>query len=508
VPILATEWEWDDAGIAWRFKIREGVKFHEGGDLTPEDVEYSFERALVQDRSGGPIWMLCDPLLGEHHSVDAGFAAIDAAVEVDGDSVVFYLVDSTWRQRFLLILCGPWASIVDKEWCVANDEWDGTEQTWRDYNKPDKADDYLYNHTNGTGPWKLEEWDMGVQIELVRNDAYWREPAAFETVTTQFVEDWAIRREALLAGDADLVHTTRSWDYGELEGVEALEDITDLNVYRDLPGFVALALSFNMGIAGDSSYIGSGALDGDGIPTDFFADIDVRKGFCYAFDYETYIEDGWAGQAQQLGSPVIEGLAFHNPDASAYSLDLDKAEEHLQAAWSGEVWEKGFKFTLVYDADFIPPKETACRILAENLLTINPKFEISIQSMDFGSAQVPNMVSRVLPVFLAPWSGDWPHPNNFVVPFMASDGIFADWQSYGSSELDELIENALREPNPTVQQYLYYAIQERYYEDAPSTALVQPLGRRYFTKYIEGFYYHPMIPGRAGPLYHMSKSES
>jgi len=62
-----------------------------------------------------------------------------------------------------------------------------------------------------------------------------------------------------------------------------------------------------------------------------------------------------------------------------------------------------------------------------------------------------------------------------------------------------LIEDAFKELDPAVQQDMYYEIQERYYQDAPGIMLVQPLGWRYFTRYIEGFYFNPMIPP-AGPL--------
>jgi ABC-type transport system substrate-binding protein len=170
MPALATEWELLDDNVTYRFAIREGVKFHEGGDLTPSDVEYSFERAMVQDRhydyedgqSWGPIWIFYQSLLGlygsrgENDNIQVTFDQIDSTVEVDGDWVVFHLIDPSWGLVFLQILCSPWASIVDKEWCVAQGEWDGTEETWQAYNNPDKADSYLYNHTNGTGPWKLE----------------------------------------------------------------------------------------------------------------------------------------------------------------------------------------------------------------------------------------------------------------------------------------------------------------------------------------------------------------
>ena len=113
-----------------------------------------------------------------------------------------------------------------------------------------------------------------------------------------------------------------------------------------------------------------------------------------------------------------------------------------------------------------------------------------------------------MPMFQAGWIADYPHPDNIVLPFMASYGAFAEAQGYGYPELDELIEMAFEEPDPTVQQDMYYELQERYYEDAPSIMLCQSLGRRYFTKYMNGVYYTPFIGVCALPLYYMSKSSS
>jgi peptide/nickel transport system substrate-binding protein len=70
VPMLATEWNMSSDGMTYRFKIREGVKFHNGDDLTPEDVEYTFERGMVQDYGAGPQWMFFEPLLGGMSSRD------------------------------------------------------------------------------------------------------------------------------------------------------------------------------------------------------------------------------------------------------------------------------------------------------------------------------------------------------------------------------------------------------------------------------------------------------
>jgi peptide/nickel transport system substrate-binding protein len=498
VPVLATEWNSPPDGMTIRLKIRRGVKFHNGGTLTPEDVEYSIERVMVQDRVGGPAWMFFQPLLGAWSSDEVTFADIDNAVEIDGDWVVFHLADPAWGLAFLQILCGPWGSIVDKEWCVANGEWPGTEATWMDFNDPESGSSYLWDKANGTGPWMLEEWDPGIQIKLLRFDDYWREAAPFERVITQIVEEWTTRKAALLAGDADLVYVPRA-------NLDELDSIAGLNVYRDLPGLSIDAFLFNFNIGSESEFIGSGGLDENGIPTDFFTDEDVRKGFCYAFDYEAYINDALLGEGQQVGSPIVEGLPFYNPGASTYSLDLAKAEEHLRAAWGGEVWEKGFELSLLYNAGSTL-RNTACEILAQNLAAINPKFHVDILEMDWPTYLDKILRTRDVPMFQMSWTVDYPHPDDIVVPFMDSYGFFAQVQGYGYPELDELIGGAFKELDPAVQEDMYYEIQERYYEDSPGIVLCQPLGRRYFTKYMHGFYFNPAIPGQPGPLYYMSKS--
>ena len=97
VPVLATEWTISEDGKTYRFKIRDGVSFHNGNPLTPEDVEYSFERGMVQDYALGPQWMFFEPLfgLGNYTSrIGNGLIPLEhikSKVEVDGEWVQFNL---------------------------------------------------------------------------------------------------------------------------------------------------------------------------------------------------------------------------------------------------------------------------------------------------------------------------------------------------------------------------------------------------------------------------------
>ena len=522
VELLATDWVWSDADLTWTFTMRDGVKFHEGGDLSPEDVEYSFERGMIYDRVGGPMWMLFEPffLVGHYRNlipsydplsetweatdqelVDA-FALVDAVVEVDGNTVVFQLIDPAYKLIFLQTICYPGCgAIVDKEWCIANGEWDGTAADVPNHYQQEDGTTYLWTHMNGTGPWKLNDFEQGVQIKVERFDDYWRDPAPFEFIITQLVEEWTTRKQAFLAGDVDSVDVDKMY-------IPEIENVADLQQIKDLPELVGVAVYFNQDIDMEGNdYVGTGQLDGNGIPADFFSDVDVRKGMCYAFDYETFLAEVMLGEALQVASPIVDGLYGFNPNAEMYDYDLAKAEEHFRAAWGGEVWEKGFKVTLLYNAGN-DMRKAVCEILAENVFSINPKFQITVLPLDWGTGMVPLLRSYRLTTYVCGWGADYPHAHNFVVPFMATFGTFTEFMGYGSLELDAALQAALLETDPEEQLAKYYAIQQTWYDDPAGIMLYQTSGRRWFTKYIHGFYFNPMMSSDAGPLYYMTKSPS
>lgn len=498
VKVLCTDYSVSDDGKTYRFKIREGVKFHNGDELTPEDVEYSFERGMVQDYHAGPMWMFFEPLLGLSTSrTDDGLIPLDDiknAVEVDGDWVQFNLVEP--YAPFLLVLTGTWASVVDKEWCVAQGDWDGTQESYEELNDPTPNDTPLNDITNGTGPFKLQTWDKGVQIVLGRNDEYWGKKANFETFITKVIDEWSTRKLELVNGDLDWAYVPRA-NSTELEGVEGLK------LYRDLPQLVNDAIFFQLQTDPASPYIGSGELDGKGIPTDFFSDLDVRLAFNYCFDWDTYIMDACLGELKQMAAWSVEGLPYLNKDQEMYSLDLEKAEEHFKAAWGGQVWEKGFKVTLTYNSGNLQRK-TACEILQTNVAKVNSKFQITVQAVET-SVFTDEVFSGMNPIFQWGWLADWADPHNFVQPYMHSNGAWSGTCHYGSDEIDNLIAQGVKETDPKARKDIYYELQKIYHDDPPGIMLGQTLGRRYFQDWVKGFIFNPSDPANISHVYNLSK---
>ena len=489
-PRIAESWTISDDGLTYTFKIRTGVKFQNGDILTPQDVVYSIKRAMVQDRDGGPVWMFLEPLIGvgtystrdSDGNISIPFEQINNAVTVEGDSVVFHLKQP--YGPFIQILAQTWASIVDENWCIAQGDWPGTAETYENFNNPQTPP--LQEKMNGTGPFKLDRWEHGVQIVLMRNDNYWRTPAKLKSVVIKKVDEWTDRKLALLAGDADFVYIPRA-------NVLEVENLEGIRMIKDLPTLAADAVFFNFEINDNSEYIGSGKLDGNGTPTNFFSDKDVRLGFAYSFDWDTYIREALLGEGKQPASPVIDGLPYVDPNAKKYSLNPAQAENHFRQAFGGALWENGFKLTLLYNTGN-EPRRISAEIFKQNIENLNPKFSIEIVGRDWPT-YLRDMIAGNLTMYNLGWQADFPDPHNFVGPFMSSGGALSAFQHYNNPIVDNLINSGIVEPDPAKRQAIYYQLQQIYYDNVPSVMIDQVVGRHVERDWVNGWYYNPIIPG-------------
>ncbi|MFW9823769.1 MAG: ABC transporter substrate-binding protein [Candidatus Thorarchaeota archaeon] len=469
-------------GLTYRFHIRSGVTFQNGLPLTPEDIEYTFERAMVRDPDWGPVFLLIEPLLGVPSTRDGngGFAVafedIDNAVEVDGDDVVFHLIKP--HAPFMHLLVSWFSSVVSKQWCIANGDWPGTAETWEAYNN--LIGSPLQVITMGTGPFWLESLTPE-EVVLARNDLYWLGPAKLSKVIFKIISDPETTVQMLIEGDVDFCPVP-SYKYAELEGIEGIR------VFKELRSMVVYYLAFNYVIQDFSPHIGTGLLDGYGIPPDFFNDVDIRKAFAYAFDYDTIINDWYLGEALQPASVIVEGLPFHNPDQPKYSFNLAQAEEHFMQAWGGQVWEKGFKFDITY-WEYSEFWRAQAEMLEANIEALNPKFNIELVGVPFFA-----LFSGELPTFFIGWGADFADPHSLVFPLLHSSQIDAQLTGYSDPLVDELILEGVSTLDPAQRQAIYYELQSIYHDEVISLPFAQPLSRHYERDWVQGWYYNLGAP--------------
>jgi peptide/nickel transport system substrate-binding protein len=115
--------------------------------------------------------------------------------------------------------------------------------------------------------------------------------------------------------------------------------IPGVRVVDDLPRLVtgpALFMTLNINVEGNAT-IGSGRLDGNGIPPDFFADVHVRRGFAYLFDREAFITNALRGSGRIANGPIPVGMLGYNPKGRWYEVSKEKAAAEFRQAHAGQV---------------------------------------------------------------------------------------------------------------------------------------------------------------------------
>lgn len=485
-------------GRTYRFPIRKGVKFSDGSDLTAEDARYSLLRFMIEDPTGGPGALLLEPIAGTPSTRDSSgtvtldFDALAKRVRVEGGDLVVELPRPFGP--FLSVLAG-WSAVVPRAWCAAHGEWDGSAATWKRFNDEPKEKSYLFDHMNGSGPFKLARWDRVARyVLLARNDAYWRAPAKLRQVLMKTVPELNTRKLMLQAGDADVIETPRPY-VSQLAGLPGVKIVDRLPRLQTDP-----ALYFTVRINPVANPdIGSGKLDGDGIPPDFFADPDVRKGFAYAFDYEAILRDTFKGTAARALGPIPPSVPGYDAAQPRYSYDPKKAEALLRKAFGGKVWDKGFKFTLTYNTGG-EVREAAAQILKKGVEKLNPKFRIDLRGVDWANF-VDKGQRRLMPLFARGWIADYPDAHNFIYAFYHSQGRYPSAQGFADPELDKLIEAAVAQASPAKRVALYKKVLARGYEDCPTIFTVHPSGVRAEREWVKGavenpvnsgFYYYPI----------------
>lgn len=497
VPALATSFEVSEDGTTYTFNLREGVQFHSGNTMSCKDVEWSWERLFVTaSPEGAGNYLLGAQLLGtqitgedpEAYQQEVSFADIDQAIECpegpDGMTVEINLLNPD--PALVAVQAYGAFSVIDSQWAIENGEWDGTEETWTEWIGRDLTEGFLHDNVSGTGAYQLVEWqDQAVVAEMFAD--YWGEPASIQNVLIQNVPEQSTRILAIQQGDADLI------DVNERAALVQLRGSPNVAIHEDpswSPTSVTAAF-FNFDIeTSNNEDVGTGELDGDGIPSDFFADVNVRRAFAHLFDQVGFVEQVYEGEGQVLTMGLPPSFLGYNDDIPVRTLDLEAAEQYFREAFDGQLWENGFEFTALYN-EGNTIRQTVLEIIRQNLEFINPDFRMSVRSLPWADFLARTAEQRA-PMFVLGWGADYADPRNFINTFYDNDGFYAARTSIHIDEMQPLIDQANEIVDPAERAFLYREIGAIHFESAPLIPV--PIQNPFIvtSEVLEGVYYNPM----------------
>ncbi|MEZ3117014.1 ABC transporter substrate-binding protein [Halobaculum sp. MBLA0147] len=268
VEALATNWERVEPGVA-RFTLRDGVTFHNGDDLTAEDVAFSIRR-IVFDDTGIASPQKND--LGAVSEVEAGDGEV--TVRFDGlNPIVFQLFATN----------GP---VVQQSWIESN------------------GSDFINRNANGTGPFQLTNYDSGNEVSFERNEEYWGEVPEVATTTLNASSESSTRVNRLLAEESEIVTNVPPQEVSRVES----SDVAGVN---PVPSTRIIFLQMRYDV-------------------EPFSNKQFRQALNYAVDVESIVENVLNGFGSITGQPTLEQFTGYNPDVDPYPYDPEQAEQLVE----------------------------------------------------------------------------------------------------------------------------------------------------------------------------------
>ncbi|MFZ5916449.1 MAG: ABC transporter substrate-binding protein [Chloroflexota bacterium] len=301
VPSLAESWEVSEGGKVFTFKLRQGVKFHSGNEMTAADVEWSWERAM--GLKGNPSFLF------------DGVVSIEAP-----DAYTVVVTKEKPDPAFLAKSTFGVFSVLDSQVVIEHGGTSGP-----DADQSDQAEEWLNQNSAGTGPFILKSWVPETEVVVEKFADYWRGPAFFDRVIYRNIPDTATQKLTLEAGGIDLAVEVSS------DQVAALELNPEIKVVK--------------GQGTDMFFLLCNA--NPELTAGVMSDDRVRMAIRYAIDYDGILALV-GGSAITPATIVPYGfMGAWGPDR-AFKRDLGKAQELLAEAG----YPNGFDIEMEYPTKF------------------------------------------------------------------------------------------------------------------------------------------------------------
>ena len=403
VPGLAESYEYDEESCTYTFHIRDGIKWHDGEPLTAEDVKFTIDSIM-------------DPENGSENAPN--YEDVEEIIVLDDNTVSVRLSEPNAAFPEYMTLAVLPKHLLEGE---------------------DMQESDFFRHPIGTGPYKLESWDMGQSIVLVKNDDYYLGAPNIDKVIFKIVPDDNAQAMQLRSGELDLalLDPKNAADFDKRDGYVRYD--METSDYR--------GIMFNFA----NKY--------------WQENRDIIPAICYAIDRQAIVDTVLLGEGMPAYGPLQRNI-YNDENVEHYDYNPDKAREILESAgcvknadgyYERNGQELGFVISVMSgEQDRIDIAQAAAQQIRE--IGINCTVDIPAQ-MDW-DGQMACLIG---------WGSPFDADDHTYKVFGTGKG--ANYSSYSDKAVDEYLSLARRDADPEVRKEYYAKFQEALAED-PAYAFI------------------------------------
>lgn len=416
-PSLAESWSASSDGKTWTFKLRQGVKFHDGTDFNAEAVKFNVDRWWDKNspngfRNAGKNYQIWRQMFGGYRGEPNSL--IQAVNVVNPNTIQFVL-----KQPFAAF---PTA-IAASYYGIASPA--AIQKAGANYGTPTGG-------AVGTGGFVFKEWRSGDRIVLEKNPNYWKSgfPKSNQLVM-RFVTDASARLAQLRAGQLDFTVDLAPDQKAEIE--------------RDANLTVVNRPSFNVG------YL---ALNPSYKP---LSDVRVRQAIAHAINQQAIVQSFWQGAAESSPHFVPKALDWaRSPSIKDYEHNPQRAKELLTQAG----YPNGFDLDLWYmpvSRPYFPTPKPIAEAFAADLKAVG--IRANLKTKDWTAYLADRLKSPGYQSFMLGWTGDYGDPDTFYYPHFGA-GSTVDIGNWKNPQVLQLLDQARATSDRATRSKLYAQVDE------------------------------------------------
>ena len=416
-PDLAERWEISEDGTSYTFRLHPDAKFHDGSPVTANDVKWSIDRVTDPELASPVAHQYLDDIVGVGERLDGNSGQV-SGVQVVDEQTIRFTIDAP-KAYFLAKLTYPSGFILDQ----ANVE---TGENW-------------FETPNGTGPFRLAEYEIGETLRLARNEYYHLGPPHLDEV------------EMILSGGSRMILFEN--DEIDVTGVgladleRVLDPTSELNpLVHDYPARFS------------TSYIG---LNTEQAPMD---DPKFRKALNLAINRDEIASVVYEGAVRPAKTIIPPRFPSYNPNLNPYPYDPEEARRLLAESKYGADPDSIPRLILSISGSLGAAVPLGLEVILQSWEQ-ELGLQVEIQQTEWATF-LEDINDKKYQMYSIAWAADYPDPENFLDLLFHSESE-GNRSNYSNPEVDALLEEARVVNDPTARFELYNRIEEMILDDAP-----------------------------------------